>query len=242
MVNKQLKNYIESSLKKGYSKEQIKSSLIKQGYGQKEIDLALNTKKRILRSIIFGVIVWVFIVLLFIGADYYIITTNWDRELLKVEETLFYNYQKNISMDVSVNFCNHYETLFGMDEEDLRYQCKYMLEFYVRGIEDCPFLTSNRAVEDCISSETKDINDCRDLTEPAKSECISRIAIEQNNSEYCYEIWLGRAKDECFFDIAINTSNTGLCNEITGKEDEEVYLYANFDNCIWEINLGLGLA
>jgi len=208
-MDKNLKNWIKDAKLKGFSDYQIKQSLLKQGYNERDFEPG---KYKVLIFIIS------FTIILGLLTSYLIFVEKYSLNCIFADEPDFcyrdlaiqkndFTICKRTTLGNEQFFCY---SKFAYDKKDISICQK--IEGYSR--TECMALVTNNAALCETLSKTATIPAGQDINISPHDDCYTIFNHNYQNSSLCEYIENHNFKDKCYFDYAINNSDYGGCDKM----------------------------
>ncbi|MEK6937198.1 MAG: hypothetical protein AABW58_03955 [Nanoarchaeota archaeon] len=216
MVSEEIKKWLEEAKKRGYSNDQIKSILEKQGYQKKDITEILGSENHLdfIKKDKLAILLVSLIII--IGILGFILSNN----LIKVPVKKQSGGSENLILS---EFPNNYGECINQNN-----QWCFSLNF-----NDFNPVNCFDKQEDCegdklrqIALKENDLSICNNINlEDRKDICFAGFALKDKNLDLCEKIINEETKTECLYLIIINLKNKGLCEKLSSQKKEECITY-----------------
>lgn len=210
MANKDLSGYIKEQLEKGYDLQQIRLSLLKQGYSKSAVDNAARQARKGL-PLIWTAIILTIAVIVVLSILVYVKFQTPAEQLLPEQERLQPAEQEE-ALPAIEDITEKEDT--GLEkipvppaeqipqmqerEEEITFETSMKIE----EIKEISVAEPDRAEALCNDLETR----------AEKDNCYAQIAGASAKPEFCGKISRQAARDQCYFSFAMAGYNT--CNQI----------------------------
>jgi len=222
MADAQLVKYIKNQIKTGYSSDQIRTQLTKQGYALPVVNNAIKeaNQDRFPHILLWAGIISLVILIIILSSIVYMKMNATDDKIIEkqtTEKTIKQQMQEEQIMTETAETTKE-KIKETITEETTLYEKEQQEKETI--IETQTFQATNE-IEQAKQASTTDVERaqriCADLlTRQEKDACFLTIAKSAEKLNLCDKISAGATKDQCYFSFAVQGEDT--CAQITDEE------------------------